>query len=210
MNGRMLDVWRRLNANEDNFFVPHDLEVSSAELHHACLRARTWRGPGGTRREVILHDFHVAEDEAASSPEDGASGGNNASSNNNKRAAFMLRRSPRTKATSSVFPAREERKNKDIAKITHVAIYELTVDGRKALHRQFLRTSDGTILEVFGEAGREVGWQLRSSLNALMKEEVRAGGSGEADITEKGIFAGMLPAEAPAVSENIAEGSMAG
>ncbi|CAM9778240.1 unnamed protein product, partial [Hapterophycus canaliculatus] len=65
MNGRMVDVWRRLNADEDNFFVPHDLELSAAELQHACVRARKWRGPNGARREVVFYDFIVDEGNSA-------------------------------------------------------------------------------------------------------------------------------------------------
>lgn len=75
MNGRMIDIWRRLNASEQDFFVPHDLEVSAAELHYACQRAKRWRGAGGARREVILHDFQVNEDEAVANTTSGAGGG---------------------------------------------------------------------------------------------------------------------------------------
>lgn len=75
-----------------------------------------------------------------------------------------------------------------------MAIYDVTVDGERSLHRQFLGTSDGTILEVFGEVGREVGWQLGESLNALMQAEsggrVGVGGGKKG----KDIFAGLMPA----------------
>lgn len=167
MNGRMLDVWRRLNASEDTFFVPHDLEISAMELQHACVRSRRWRGPGGARREVVLHDFHVNEEApgepATVTPRDG---GPQVATNH--------------KGTMT----------------THVAIYDVAVEGKKSLHRQFLRTAEGTILELFGEAGREVGWQLRSSLNALMQQE--SGSSADAGGgKDQGIFAGMLPEAAP-------------
>lgn len=75
-------------------------------------------------------------------------------------------------------------------------IYDVSVDAKKSLHRQFLRTSDGTILEVFGEAGQEVGWKLTSSLNALIREEMGGKASDEVQKAQ-GIFAGMLPMAAP-------------
>lgn len=183
MNGRMLDIWRRLNASEDDFFVPHDLEVSAAELNHACERARIWRGPGGARREVILHDFHETEETTQE-------GGPNSSGDGiATRALTTGPKSPRR--------GKRSRGRTQTSRITttHIGIYDISVGGNKSLHRQFLRTIDGTILEVFGEAGREVGWQLRSSLNALMRREAGGGELAGTSYNEQGVFAGMLPAE---------------
>lgn len=199
MNGRMLDVWRRLNAGENDFFVPHDLEVSAAELHHACVRARRWKGAEGARREVVLHDFHVNEDtsgEAAIAAAGNGGGGGIGSASTAKESPTGDGETEEAGAVAAgALGARATR-----ISTTHVAIYDVSADLKKSLHRQFLRTSDGTILEVFGEAGREVGWQLRSSLNALLQQE--AGGSGSTAVAkqEQGVFAGMLPAApAPAV-----------
>lgn len=187
MNGRMLDVWRRLNADEDNFFIPHDLELSAAELQHACVRARKWRGPNGARREVVFFDFHVSEEEdgqeaAGATPRSETGGG----------TAAVSRRGPAATGRGAKSGG---------GKTTHVVIYDVSVDSKKSLHRQFLQTSDGTILEVFGEAGREVGMQFSSSLNALLREEI--GGVGAVSNgaeKDEGIFAGMLPtAAAPAI-----------
>lgn len=188
MNGRMLDVWRRLNAREDDFFVPHDLEVSAAELQHACMRARRFSGTGGARREVIVHDFHATEQtppEGASTSTPGAGGDKKGGTGRNKLWGRAGRRDAYASRVSTM----------------HVAIYDVNAEARKSLHRQFLRTPNGAILEMFGEMDREVGWQLRASLNALMREE--AGGGGrveEEDKAEKGIFAGMLPTSAPAAA----------
>lgn len=195
MNGRMLDVWRRLNANEDNFFVPHDLELSAAELQHACVRARKWRGPNGARREVVFYDFH-ANDEAdgptpAATPRSQSGGGGSGSTNSNSAGGGA--------AGSRIRGGRGGRAahgpgGGDGARTTHVVIYDVSVDAKKSLHRQFLRTYDGTILEVFGEAGREVGWQLTSSLNALMRAELGEDPAGlDGAEKDQGIFAGMLP-----------------
>lgn len=66
----MLDIWRRINANAEEFFLPHvrmtlsvhwihqihlliaflfsqDFEVSADELQDAIQKARSWRGPPG-------------------------------------------------------------------------------------------------------------------------------------------------------------------
>ncbi|CAM9913527.1 unnamed protein product, partial [Ectocarpus sp. 12 AP-2014] len=186
MNGRMLDVWRRLNADEDNFFIPHDLELSAAELQHACVRARKWRGPNGARRDVVFFDFHVSEEEdgqeaVGATPRSETGGG----------TAAVSRRGPGSATGRGA--------KSGGGKTTHVVIYDVSVDSKKSLHRQFLQTSDGTILEVFGEAGREVGMQFSSSLNALLREEIGGVGAGSNGAEkDEGIFAGMLPTAAAA------------
>ncbi|CBJ31118.1 conserved unknown protein [Ectocarpus siliculosus] len=184
MNGRMLDVWRRLNADEDNFFIPHDLELSAAELQHACVRARKWRGPNGARREVVFFDFHVSEEEDGQE-----AGGATPRSETGRGPAAVSRRGPGS--------ATGRGPKSGGGKTTHVVIYDVSVDSKKSLHRQFLQTSDGTILEVFGEAGREVGMQFSSSLNALLREEIGGVGAGSNGAeNDEGIFAGMLPTAA--------------
>lgn len=203
MNGRLLDVWRRLNAGEDDFFVPHDFEVSSAELQHACLRASRWRGAGGAHREVVIHDFHVNQElpdkvvnVATGSGGDGGVG-----------TIVPKSQGSATEQRGETFSAAEGGNaagNNRIA-TTHVAIYDVAVDGQKLLHRQFIRTSDGTILEIFGEAGREVGWKLGSSLNALMQDKTGGGDGPEQGAQDKGIFAGMLPAATLAAAAAPAE-----
>ena len=52
LNGRMLDSYRRINADDSAFFVPHDMEVSPAELQWIVAVAKAWRGPQGTQRKV--------------------------------------------------------------------------------------------------------------------------------------------------------------
>lgn len=191
MNGRMLDVWRRLNAREDDFFVPHDLEVSAAELQHACMRARRFNGAGGTRREVVVHDFHATDETPpeGASPESDASGGD-------KKGATARNKLWGRAAKAAKASGRGDSYASGVSTM-HVAIYDVTVENKKSLHRQFLRTPNGAILEMFGESDREVGWQLRSTLNALMRKEAGGGSKVEEETQEKGIFAGMLPASAP-------------
>ena len=191
MNGRMLDVWRRLNAREDDFFVPHDLEVSAAELQHACMRARRYNGAGGARREVVVHDFHATDETPpeGASPESDVSGGDNKMKKPGNKLWGRAAKAAKISGRGDSYASR--------VSTMHVAIYDLTVEGKKSLHRQFLRTPNGAILEMFGENDREVGWQLRSTLNALMRKEAGGGSKVEEEKQEKGIFAGMLPASAP-------------
>lgn len=202
MNGRMLDVWRRLNASEDNFFIPHDLELSAAELKHACVRARKWRGPNGARREVVFYDFHASDEENGPTPgatprsQSGGGGGGGSTNSNSAGGGTVVAaaQGSRRRGGQGGGAAHGTGGGHGGARTTHVVIYDVSVDAKKSLHRQFLRTSDGTILEVFGEAGQEVGWQLTSSLNALMREEIGEGGAGLGGAEkDQGIFAGMLP-----------------
>lgn len=104
-NARVLDLSRRLCAPADEFFLPADFEVSHDELCNVCLRSETWRGPGGTRRRVVVHEYSETD-----------------------------RLDP---AFRSV--------------VSHVAIYEVSAEGVPLkLFRQFLRGSDGAIVETFG------------------------------------------------------------
>lgn len=38
-NGRLMDVYHRLHAREDEFFIPYDLEISNVELSYVCKKA---------------------------------------------------------------------------------------------------------------------------------------------------------------------------
>ncbi|RLN14933.1 hypothetical protein BBJ28_00000897 [Nothophytophthora sp. Chile5] len=107
MNGRMLDVYRRVHGQEDAFFVPHDAEISLHELQAVCTQATRWQGPRGTQRKVFVHEY------ALSDPLD-----------------------PLFRETN-----------------THVAVHNVELDGTRELHRHFLKTADGAVLELFGELG---------------------------------------------------------
>ncbi|KAG2767087.1 hypothetical protein JG687_00014198 [Phytophthora cactorum] len=107
MNGRMLDVYRRVHGHEDAFFVPHDAEISLQELQTICAQATRWKGPRGTQRKVFVHEY------ALSDPLD-----------------------PLFRETN-----------------THVAVYNVELDGTRELHRHFLKMPDGAVLELFGELG---------------------------------------------------------
>jgi hypothetical protein len=47
MNGRMLDVYKRLHGTSEDFFCPHDFEVAYAEVAYICEKARRWTHPKG-------------------------------------------------------------------------------------------------------------------------------------------------------------------
>lgn len=61
LDGRMIDVYRRVHAPEDRFFVPHDFEVSAAELKWVVDRAKRWRGARGTTRKVAVCDYVLTD-----------------------------------------------------------------------------------------------------------------------------------------------------
>lgn len=44
----MLDVFKRLHGTSEDFFTPHDFEVTYAELAYICDKARKWTHPRGT------------------------------------------------------------------------------------------------------------------------------------------------------------------
>jgi hypothetical protein len=59
-DGRILDLWRRVNAPAEEFFLPDDFEVSHEELLDVIQKARLWKGPLGYRR-VLLTRTEPAE-----------------------------------------------------------------------------------------------------------------------------------------------------
>ncbi|KAF4127758.1 hypothetical protein GN958_ATG22989 [Phytophthora infestans] len=61
MNGRMLDVYRRVHGHEDAFFVPHDAEISLQELQTICAQVTRWKGPRGTQRKVFVHEYALSD-----------------------------------------------------------------------------------------------------------------------------------------------------
>ncbi|XP_066268973.1 uncharacterized protein [Branchiostoma lanceolatum] len=62
-NGRMLDIYHRLHGLEEEFFVPHDLELSNQELNYVVKRAEQWRGEEGERRKVAVYDYIWEEEQ---------------------------------------------------------------------------------------------------------------------------------------------------
>lgn len=55
-DGRILDIWRRINAPAEEFFMPHDYEVSREELSSIISKAAAWKGVGGAKRKLIVED----------------------------------------------------------------------------------------------------------------------------------------------------------
>ncbi|OQR96964.1 hypothetical protein ACHHYP_12840 [Achlya hypogyna] len=61
MNGRMLDVYRRVHAREGTFFVPHDFEVSAPEVRRLCDRAGRWKSITGASRKTAVCEYELRD-----------------------------------------------------------------------------------------------------------------------------------------------------
>lgn len=61
LNGRMIDLFRRLHAEEPKFALPHDFEVSPAELREVVSRAQRWRGARGATRKIAVCDYKLLD-----------------------------------------------------------------------------------------------------------------------------------------------------
>lgn len=55
-DGRILDLWRRLNATSDEFFVPDDFEMSGEELREIILKTRRFRNINNKKRKMIIQN----------------------------------------------------------------------------------------------------------------------------------------------------------
>ncbi|KAK3743337.1 hypothetical protein QZH41_013912, partial [Actinostola sp. cb2023] len=62
-NGRLMDVYHRLHADEDDFFTPYDLEISNEELNFVGKKAEQWRGEEGERRKTAVYDYIWEEEQ---------------------------------------------------------------------------------------------------------------------------------------------------
>lgn len=60
-NGRVIDLFRRLSATEEAFFLPGDLEISSSELRWITSKANRWRGPDGSKRKITVSEFTLTD-----------------------------------------------------------------------------------------------------------------------------------------------------
>lgn len=120
-NGRMLDVYWRLHGDEDNFFLPYDLEVSNQELNYIVKKSEKWRGEEGERRKSAVYDYIWEEEDVEESIWD----------------------------ESGVEHKETVKGRKEIT--THVSIHTIHLDGLRELYRHFLRLPDGAIVEVFGD-----------------------------------------------------------
>ena len=61
-DARILDLWRRITASEEEFFMPHDFEISREELLRICgEKMRRWRGLDGSRRRLEIKEYLETE-----------------------------------------------------------------------------------------------------------------------------------------------------
>mmetsp|Transcript_18910 Transcript_18910/g.31567 ORF Transcript_18910/g.31567 Transcript_18910/m.31567 type:complete len:1169 (-) Transcript_18910:236-3742(-) len=56
-DARVLDIWRRMSGPSEEFFIPHDFEVSYAELTSICAKAALWRGANGQTRRLAVSEY---------------------------------------------------------------------------------------------------------------------------------------------------------
>jgi hypothetical protein len=64
LNGILQDAyWRILVVNEQNFFIPQDLELSQRELYYVLERAERWRGSTGNRRKTAVYNLITTDPE---------------------------------------------------------------------------------------------------------------------------------------------------
>ena len=61
----MLDIYWRLHSQEEDVFVPYDLEVSLQELEYILIKAEQWRGEEGARRKVAVYDYVWEEEDVS-------------------------------------------------------------------------------------------------------------------------------------------------
>lgn len=61
MNGRMLDVYRRLNGKSSTFYLPDDYEISGNELTSICSKANKWTSPDGARRRIGVSTYTLTD-----------------------------------------------------------------------------------------------------------------------------------------------------
>eukprot|EP01028_Stygiella_incarcerata_P006001 TRINITY_DN24702_c1_g1_i1.p1 TRINITY_DN24702_c1_g1~~TRINITY_DN24702_c1_g1_i1.p1 ORF type:complete len:1211 (+),score=372.92 TRINITY_DN24702_c1_g1_i1:122-3754(+) len=57
MNGRMMDVYYRLHGREEEFFAPHDLEVSYRSFEEIMAKSHNWRGEDGAIQKSVVKSY---------------------------------------------------------------------------------------------------------------------------------------------------------
>eukprot|EP00466_Bigelowiella_natans_P011148 jgi/Bigna1/132517/aug1.18_g7225 len=57
MGGRTLDIYNRTHQDESSFFLPHDMEISTATLRYLLLKARTFRSFEGNLRRIYVTSY---------------------------------------------------------------------------------------------------------------------------------------------------------
>uniref|UniRef100_A0A8C0U0V1 Uncharacterized LOC111923933 n=1 Tax=Cyanistes caeruleus TaxID=156563 RepID=A0A8C0U0V1_CYACU len=124
--GWLLDVFQRIHGEEDTFFVPLDLEISSQELSYIMKRAEQWRGINGERRMVAVSDYIWKDQPGVSSCD-------------------LQRQDAIPDAAASW----------EGSTTAHICVYTLHLSGFQELYRHFLRLPDGAIIEAFGDVSEE-------------------------------------------------------
>ena len=159
-HGRVLDLYRRLHATDADWFVPHDLEVDAKELHWIAARAAQWVGPRGMRRRIVVCNFRreIAQvvplrrklTRLATGLKRAMSRGGKGSKAKSLRTLHKERSRAGTGLGGMYGGSASADGDGEIT--THLAVYNERVDGARRLLRHFLRTPDGAIVEILGDA----------------------------------------------------------
>jgi len=57
-DAKIMDLWRRIAAPPEEFFCPHDLEVSYDDMRSVISLSSRWRGPNGERRRAAVSRYY--------------------------------------------------------------------------------------------------------------------------------------------------------
>jgi hypothetical protein len=133
-DARILDMWRRINGDFEEFFIPDDFEISYSELKSICSNAKKWRGLDGSTRKVIL--FEGSE-------------------------TMMFETKSDLTASEKKFEYTIENEFSRIDKLCNhfskrYQIIESDLNGGHKIYRQFIILTNGSIVEIFDSCHRKV------------------------------------------------------
>ncbi|PHJ17601.1 transmembrane protein [Cystoisospora suis] len=137
--GRVKDTHRRLSADEVDFFVPLDWEVSLRYLKWVCYKAKVFRGTEGQTRDIQVTEFIVDREDRPTVKKlaklaDVAAAENEEADTDCVDVGIGLRHLFRTKRSDST---------------TYFCIHTVDPNSRsRSLYRHFMKYPNGAIVEL--------------------------------------------------------------
>eukprot|EP00003_Mantamonas_plastica_P012823 TRINITY_DN2278_c0_g1_i5.p1 TRINITY_DN2278_c0_g1~~TRINITY_DN2278_c0_g1_i5.p1 ORF type:complete len:654 (+),score=210.49 TRINITY_DN2278_c0_g1_i5:636-2597(+) len=161
MNGRMLDVYYRLNMDDSRFFVPLDMEISMSHLRKIFERAERWRGERGTRRRTVIQHFEFAveaeevkitfKDPSKSDEQEQQGDKDKGKDKKKKRGKNKRKHKKKNKEDEQEaeveymwINGRRFRKETSV----HMVVWNVELNNSRSIYRQFLRLPEGAIIEL--------------------------------------------------------------
>ena len=129
-DAHILDIWRRINGDTEDFFIPNDFEISLSELRSICVKASQWRGIDGSLREVIITSYETDMEMMSA----------NNNENNEKYAtnnAYFFNPASMTHKHDSGYLKR------------YLILQKNILHNESKLYRQFIMLKNGAIIEIF-------------------------------------------------------------